>query len=121
MKLRYTSLATASILGGLLLATAPGAAESLAGKVGDKRSIVFFSPGEEGNCKQAYQAYVAAAGHSAYASTIKGRSVQYSICGVHLNAPSQEKAEQVALRNCEGGLRKYKLRTLGRCSIMVSK
>jgi hypothetical protein len=119
MNLQTTVLALASMFG--MLAGTPAMAESLAGKIGDKRSVVFFYPGEEGNCKQAYDNYIAAAGHSAFASTIRGRNVPYSICGAHLNAPSQKEAEQRALQYCEGGVSKYKFKTLGRCSIMVSK
>jgi hypothetical protein len=121
MKLRTITLALASMLGGLMLAGTPGMAESLAGKIGDKRSVVIFHQGEEGSCKQAYREYVAAAGHSAYASTIKGRNVIYSVCGVNLNAPSQKEAEKRALQHCEGGVSQYKFKTLGRCAIMVSK
>ena len=104
-----------------MLASTPGMAESLAGKIGHKRSVVIFYQGEEGNCKRAYENYIAAAGHSAYASTIKGPNVPYSVCGAHINAPSQQEAGKRALQNCEGGVSKYKFKTLGRCSIMVSK
>jgi hypothetical protein len=119
MKLQTIALALASTFG--VLAGTPAMAESLAGKIGDKRSVVFFYPGEEGNCKQAYDNYIAAAGHSAFASTIRGRNVPYSICGSSIGAPSQKEAEKRALQNCEGGVGKFKFKTLGRCSIMVSK
>jgi hypothetical protein len=121
MKLQTITLALASVLGGSMLAGTPGMAESLAGKIGDKRSVVIFYQGEEGNCKRAYDNYMAAAGHSAYASTIKGRNVPYSVCGADFNAPSQKEAEQRALQICEGGVSKFKFKTQGRCSIMVSK
>jgi hypothetical protein len=45
----------------------------------------------------------------------------YSICGADFNAPSQKEAEKRALQNCEGGVNKFKFKTQGRCSIMVSK
>ncbi len=121
MKLQKITLALASVLGGLMLTGTPGMAESLAGTIGDKRSVVIFYQGEEGSCKRAYQNYIAAAGHSAYASTIKGRNVMYSICGADFNAPSQKEAEKRALQNGEGGVNKFKFKTQGRCSIMVSK
>lgn len=122
MKPGYTTFAMRTLLAGLL-ATAPGlaTAESLAGKVGDKRHAVFFSPYLEGNCKEAYDAYVAAAGHSAYASTVSGQNVPYFICGLHRNASSQKSAEDLALKNCEGGLRKFKFKTMSRCNIVASK
>jgi hypothetical protein len=45
----------------------------------------------------------------------------YSICGADFNAPSQKEAEKRALQNGEGGVNKFKFKTQGRCSIMVSK
>ncbi len=43
------------------------------------------------------------------------------ICGAHVNASSQKKAEELAPRGCEAGLKKFKFRVMGRCSIFVSK
>jgi hypothetical protein len=43
MKLQTIALALASTFG--VLAGTPAMAESLAGKIGDKRSVVFFLPG----------------------------------------------------------------------------
>lgn len=124
MRVRFFQKTTASILAGLLILAAPdlGAAESLAGKVGDKRPFVHVpQQGSEGNCRQAYQAYVAAAGHSAYASTITGAAVEYFVCGTHVNAPSQKLAEALALRSCEAGRKKFKVAFVGGCGVVASK
>lgn len=103
------------------LATANAAqAESLAGKVGNKRFPIAVM-GSEGGCPKAYKDYVAASGHSAYASTVIARMTEFYVCGTRLNAPSQKIAEQQALRNCEAGLKKYKFETTGRCEVAASK
>ncbi|WP_367185924.1 hypothetical protein [Mesorhizobium escarrei] len=100
-----------------------GAAESLAGNKGDGRFAVNFPPGSTGDCPKAYKAYVAASGHSAYATTFYSRvSDLYIICGSKLNAPSQQAAEEIALRNCQAGLTRWKLKTTaGGCAIAASK
>ena len=74
-------------------------------------------------CTKAYNAFVAASGHSAYATTFYSRVVDlYIICGTKLDAPSQKAAEDVALRNCQAGLKKWKVRTAsGGCEIAASK
>lgn len=123
MKPGYTTFAMRSLLGGLLLATAPSmaSAESLAGKVGDKRHAVFFPVGMRGKCKQAYDSYVAAVGHSAYVSTVGGHNARQFICGLHLNTSSQKNAEELAMKNCEAGVRRFKLKITGSCNIVASK
>ncbi|RWD38820.1 MAG: hypothetical protein EOS50_22900 [Mesorhizobium sp.] len=125
MRLRLFQKTTASILSGLLILAVPGvgAAESLAGSKGDGRFAVNFPPGSTGDCPKAYKAYVAASGHSAYATTFYSRVVDlYVICGSRLNAPSQKAAEEMALRNCQAGLTRWKVRTAsGGCAIAASK
>ncbi|WP_352622484.1 MULTISPECIES: hypothetical protein [unclassified Mesorhizobium] len=124
MRRRVFQRTTVHLLAGLLILVTPGisAAESLAGKVGDKRSFVYLpQQGSEGNCRQAYNAYVAAAGHSAYASTITGARVLYFVCGVHVNAPSQKAAEALALKSCEVGRKKFKVDMVGGCGVVASK
>ncbi|ESZ17982.1 MULTISPECIES: hypothetical protein [Mesorhizobium] len=116
---------TVSVLAGLLILAAPGigAAESLAGSKGDRRFAVHFPAGSTGDCPKAYKAYVAASGHSAYATTFQSRVTDlYIICGSKLNAPSQQAAEESALRNCQAGLTRWKVKTAaGGCGIAASK
>lgn len=101
-----------------LVASVSGAsAESLAGKVGDKRypvNLVYV----DGNCGDAYREYIAAAGHSAYAQTPRGRGF---ICGAAINKKSQKAAEEYALKSCAAGVAKFKIGQKGRCQIYVSK
>ncbi|RVC61681.1 MAG: hypothetical protein EOS65_20620 [Mesorhizobium sp.] len=125
MKLNYFRRIAASILAGLLIFALPGAgaAESLAGKVGDKRFSPYLPGNPKDECTKTYHDYVAAGGHSAYATTFYSRVVDlYIICGSGLNAPSQKAAEERALRSCQAGLKKWKVRTAsGGCEIAASK
>lgn len=123
MKSAYIKRTIVSLLAGLLLATAPGVgmAGSLAGSKGDVRYPVYFPVGTKGGCGKAYNAYVAAGGHAAYASTPIARMTEFFICGVHLNAKTQKAAEDLALGSCQGGLKKYKFETSGACGIAASK
>jgi hypothetical protein len=125
MRLKYFRSTTASILAGLLIfgSAGVGSAESLAGKIGDKRFSPNLSLDPKEACYKSYLAYVAASGHSAYATTLYNRVVDiYIICRTKLNAPSQKAAEEMALRNCQAGVKKWKV-TLGSggCQIAVSK
>ncbi|UVK41710.1 hypothetical protein LHFGNBLO_005240 [Mesorhizobium sp. AR10] len=125
MRLEYSGKTTASLLAGLLIFAAPGVgmAESLAGKVGDSRFVVNFPPGSTGDCPKAYKDYVAASGHSAYATTFYSRVVDlYIICGARLNAPTQKAAEDLALRSCQAGVKRWKVKVAGGgCGIAASK
>ncbi|TPK90917.1 MULTISPECIES: hypothetical protein [unclassified Mesorhizobium] len=125
MILKYCSKSTALILSGLLIFAVPAAvaAESLAGKIGDKRFAPNLSLDPKEACYKAYLAYIAAPGHSAYATTFYSRVVDlYIICGAKLNAPTQKAAEDIALRNCQYGLKKWKVKTAsGGCAIAASK
>ena len=122
MTLKYCRRTAASILAGLLILTTAGASQagSLAGSKGDVRFPPTLGTGE---CNVAYKGYVAASGHSAYATTFYSRVVDlYIICGTKLNAPSQKAAEEIALRNCQAGLTRWKLKTAsGGCAISASK
>ena len=122
MKLKYCRRMAASILAGLLIFATAGASQagSLAGSKGDVRFPPTLGSGE---CNVAYKSYVAANGHSAYATTFYSRVVDlYIICGTKLNAPSQKAAEEIALRNCQAGLTRWKLKTAsGGCAISASK
>jgi len=123
MILKYCRKSTVSIFATFLIFVAPGAeaAASLAGSKGEVRYPVYFPVGTKGECGKAYNGYVAANGHSAYASTPIARMTEYFICGVSVNAKTQQAAEEMALRNCQGGLKKYKFQTSGACSIAASK
>lgn len=123
MERKYFRGAAASILAILLIFSTAGAspAESLAGNKGHVRFPVFRSPGTTGGCGKNYNEYVAARGHSAYAMTPFNWSAEYTICGVSLNAQSQQAAEAKALKLCESGLKKWKVSTAGACSIAASK
>lgn len=123
MILKYFGKPAAVIFSGLLTLAAPyaEAGGSLAGSKGDVRYPVYFPLGTRGDCSKAYKAYVAAGGHSAYASTPVAPMTEFFICGVAVNAKSQKAAEDSALRGCQGGLKKYKFETSGSCSIAASK
>jgi len=122
MELKYCRRTAASILAGLLIFSTAGAGQagSLAGSKGDVRFPPTLGTGE---CNVAYKGYVAASGHSAYATTFYSRVVDlYIICGTKFNAPSQKAAEEIALRNCQAGLTRWKLKTAsGGCAISASK
>jgi hypothetical protein len=117
--------AAVSMLAGLLIVAVPGvgAAESLAGSKGHVRFPAIRGSDPKSECNVAYNAYIAASGHSAYATTFYSRVVDlYIICGSKLNAPSQKVAEEMALRNCQAGLTKWKVKTAsGGCAISASK
>lgn len=124
MKLNFVRPALASVLAGLLVAAAPGAAiakdkGSLAGQAGDKRYPANFG-WTTGPCQQVYKDYIAAAGHSAYAQTHRGNTEAF-YCGDSRNAPSQAAAEKEALEGCNSVGKKYKMKTTGRCAIYASK
>lgn len=117
--------AAAAMLAAAVVLVAPGVgtAGSLAGSVGDKRFPPPLAMNPKDQCRMAYNAYVAASGHSAYATTFYTRVRDlYVVCGKALNAPSQQAAEEIAMRNCVGGLKKWRLNTAsGGCSIAASK
>jgi hypothetical protein len=124
MKLTFFKQTAASGLAGLLIVAAPGIglAGSLSGSVGDKR----FSPTLSGRatdpCTKAYNAYIAASGHSAYATTSFVRVRDgYILCGTHYNAPSQKAAEDLAMKSCQSAQAHYKVATGGYCQIAASK
>jgi hypothetical protein len=112
-----------AVLAGLLMITSSGfgVAGSLAGSEGDKR----FPPNlgvPKSPCDKAYKAYVAASGHSAYATTPYSRVVSlYILCGAQLNAPSQKVAEALAMKSCVATRAHYKVTNGGACEIAASK
>lgn len=122
MRLKSVRPAFVWMLAGMIVALAPGlaTAESLAGKVGKKRYAAQFG-NTEGPCQKAYQEYIAAPGHSAYAQTHVSYAVEAFYCGRAFNAPTQKAAEEHALANCNSTGKKYKLKVAGGCAIYASK
>ena len=92
---------------------------TLAGSKGDVRRAVVFAMGTTGGCKKRYEGYVAAPGHSAYASTPMYGMEGYH-CGLAINTSSQKIAEERALRECNNAKKRWKPKT-GPCEIMMSK
>ncbi|UCI32716.1 MULTISPECIES: hypothetical protein [unclassified Mesorhizobium] len=124
MKLKYFRRVSTSILSALLLFAASGAstAGSLAGRVGDKHFPPTLSGDPKSPCTKAYKAYVAASGHSAYATTPYSRVVSlYILCGARLNAPSRKVAEELAMKSCVATRAHYKVTNGGACEIAASK
>ena len=124
MKLTTLRSNIAMALAALLVATAPGIsmAASLAGSEGDKRFPPYLPNTQKAPCAKAYKAYVAAGGHSAYATTPYSRiRYLYIICGAKLNAPTQATAEELALKSCEGAVARRRVITGGHCEIAASK
>lgn len=124
MKPAYIKRMAVSLLAGLLLATTPGLgmAGSLAGSEGDKRFPPALNGDPKSPCTKAYKAYVAASGHSAYATTPYSRVVSlYILCGARLNARSQKAAEDLAMKSCLATRAHYKVTNGGGCEIAASK
>jgi len=123
MKSRLRYRAVSSIVAGLLMmaATGAGMAGSLAGSKGNVRYPITIPIGTTGGCGKIYAAYVAAAGHSAFAATPIVPSSEYFVCGMKFNAPSQKAAEELALKSCQASKTKYKVTVAGACSIAASK
>jgi hypothetical protein len=115
-------ISSAAICAGLAIGLAistTAVAASLAGQVGDKRRAMVLPIGARGHCVKIYKEYIAAPGHSAYASTRIGAEVLF--CGSTRNANSKAEAEKSALKNCNGAMKRYKMRSIGPCEIVASK
>ncbi|WP_172351233.1 hypothetical protein [Mesorhizobium sp. NZP2298] len=113
-----------AILAGLfmIVSSGIGVAGSLAGSEGDKRFPPALNGDPKSPCTKAYKAYVAASGHSAYATTPYSRVVSlYILCGTRLNAPSQKVAEELAMKSCLATRAHYKVTNGGACEIAASK
>lgn len=124
MNMKNFRKTAASILAGLLIfaSAGVGAAASLAGNKGDTHFYPYLPRNPKDECTRAYNAYVAASGHSAYASTPYARIRSlYIICGSSLNAPSQKAAEERAVKSCESARSHYKVITGAGCEVANSK
>lgn len=96
-------------------------AGSLAGSEGDVRRKPRFGTMVHGPCAGGYDKYIAAHGHSAYVSTPDGYGNENFICSWRLNFPSKAAAEEMALKDCLAGRKKYKVPIFGRCDVLASK
>jgi len=95
-------------------------AASLVGYEGNVRWKPFL--GHTGVCRNMWKQYVAASGHSAYASTTADRrTVEAAICGTSINFGSKRAAESQALAQCNAGLKHYKMTVVRNCKIAASK
>jgi hypothetical protein len=119
---------TASICASLILsfALSTAVAASLAGQVGEKRRGQVLPGSATGSCGETWKAYVAASGHSAYASTRYAgpyvrNGAEAIYCGADRNSSSKAAAEQRALANCNAAKKKYKMRSTGPCEVVASK
>lgn len=124
MKCAFFKQMATPVLAGLLVAAAPGIglAGSLAGSVGDKRFAPTLSLDPKQPCTKAYNAYIAASGHSAYATTAYVRVMDgYVLCGAKYNAPSQQAAEELAMKSCQSARAHYKVASGSECLIAASK
>lgn len=93
---------------------------SLAGKKGKVRRRLPFGLHA---CGKAVDRYIAAKGHSAYASTPL-RALNGSngvICSVALNRRSTAEAEALAVRGCQSGTKKWTHAYGGKCTVHASK
>jgi len=114
------SLICAFLAAGLMLGGASiGFAESLAGKVGDKRYRVQFAS-EADQCAKAYKAYVNVNSHAAYAQTASAYPVEAFFCAVSAGATKAE-AEKKAVKDCLSLFKKYKMTVAKNCEIYASK
>lgn len=109
----------AACIGILIAASLPAYADSLAGDAGVKRRAMVLPRMARGHCVKVYKDYVAAPGHSAYASTRIGSEVTF--CGSVRNAHTTAEAERDALKQCNAVRKRYKMRSVGPCEIVASK
>jgi hypothetical protein len=122
--MKHLRMTSTSILAGFLIFSSSGfgVAGSLAGSEGDTRFPPALNGDPKSPCTKAYKAYVAASGHSAYATTPYSRVVSlYILCGARLNAPSQKVAEGLAMKSCAATRAHYKVTNGGACEIAASK
>ncbi|MEZ5813088.1 MAG: hypothetical protein R3D45_16900 [Rhizobiaceae bacterium] len=101
----------------LVASLSAGLAGGLSGNRGTLRAMGQYPAG---GCSKLFDRYVAASGHSAYATTVVS---QYSaaVCGIALNKRSKADAEKAALKACQQGDKKWKVEQLGGCYLGASK
>ena len=95
-------------------------AASLTGSEGDVRSRPYLGD-STGGCTKVWKQYVAASGHSAYATTPYSRMAEAIICGSSINAGSKAAAEARALDQCNAGLKHWKMSAVRKCALSASK
>ncbi len=97
------------------------AAGSLAGSAGNVRRNLPRS-NWHGDCTKSVERYIAASGHSAYASTNFQRFGEKGfVCAESVNQKSTAEAEARALAGCEVGVARWKYHFNGTCTIHASK
>lgn len=101
-----------------IVLTASKKRRGLAGQSGNVRKR---GPRGRNPCAKAYNNYIAASGHSAYAQTPSRGYAGGGICGAAYNGRSIEIAEKAAMHNCLRGMKKYKFEVHGKCAIFASK
>lgn len=110
-----------SLAGTMLGAPLLAHAGSLAGSEGEVRRRHIFHNLETGPCKDGYKQYVAASGHSAYASSPSGFGNEAYLCSWRLNLASKAKAEEAAMNDCKAGVKRHKGQVFGPCEVIASK
>ncbi|WP_187972937.1 hypothetical protein [Aquibium microcysteis] len=111
-----------SLTGAAILSPLAGArAGSLAGSEGEVKRRHIFDNLEYGPCKDGYRKYVAAGGHSAYASSPSGFGNEAYVCSWRLNFATKAKAEAAALADCRAGVKRYRHEVFGPCEVVASK
>lgn len=104
---------------------AKGKSTRLAGSEGNVRRKVLYTREMSGGCGKLYEQYVAASGHSAFASTPIDYFYGSSVCAASVNAGSTKVAEERAMASCRSGAKKYKSAgetgVSGACEIFMSK
>jgi hypothetical protein len=118
MKMKKLVLSVLIVVSGTVL-TGLASAASLAGSEGDVRSRPDF--GDSGPCHKIWKQYVAASGHSSYATTPYSRMSEAIICGGSINAGSKAAAETKALAQCNAGLKRWKVNAVRNCKVAASK
>lgn len=93
-------------------------AENLAGQKGKVRRRLPRRGNT--NCAKNVDKYIAAEGHSAFATTDQYSNKGF-ICAYSLNRKSVEDAEKEALASCERGTQRWNRGFNGKCEIIASK
>ena len=108
------------IVFGLIASVAPFSTVQAQGLSGSKGKMRAMGDYPREGCAKFFKQYIAASGHSAYATTVTGQGSAV-ICAVVLNRKSQAQAERDAIKACEDGDNYYKVQQLGGCYVGASK
>ncbi len=105
---------------GFLIALAPATSAYAKDLSGDKGKMRAMGDHPRDGCAKFFKRYIAASGHSAYATTVTGQG-SGAICAISLNKRSIEQAEREAIKACESGDNYWKVEQLGGCYVGASK